>query len=108
MEKQKLNPAVVYILSVLGFLCCCIGGIGFIPSGIAYFMANSQLNKAKADPENYEGMQGMNTAKIVALVVLIINVLYLLFTLYRIYTIGWDELMEQSQEMMDQWQQQNQ
>jgi len=102
MEKQKLNPVVVYILSVLGFLCCCIGGVGFIPSGIAYFMATSQLKKASADPENYEGMEGMNTAKIVALVVLIINVLYFLYTIYNIYTIGWDEIMEQWTQAIEQ------
>jgi amino acid transporter len=102
MEKQKLNPTVVYILSVLGFLCCCIGGVGFIPSGIAFFMANSQLKKAAADPEGYEGMEGMNTAKIVALVVLIINVLYLLYTIYNIYTIGWDQIMEQWNQAIEQ------
>lgn len=107
MEKQKLNPTVIYILSVLGFLCCCIGGLGFIPSAIAYFMANSQLKNAAADPESYDGINAMNTAKIIALVVLIINILYLLLTVYRIYTVGWDELMEQSQQMMEQWQQQN-
>lgn len=105
MEKQKLNPAVVYILSVLGFLCCCIGGIGFIPSGIAYFMANSKLKQAQADPDNYEGMEGMNTAKIIALVVLIINVLYLLYTIYQIYTVGWDEIMERWNEAYQQAQQ---
>ncbi len=102
MEKQKLNPTVVYILSVLGFLCCCIGGVGFIPSGIAYFMANSQLQKAAADPESYEGMEGMNTAKIVALVVLIINVLYLVYSIYNIYTVGWDQIMEQWNQAIEQ------
>ena len=31
MEKQNLNSTVIYVLAVLGFLCCCFGGIGIIP-----------------------------------------------------------------------------
>lgn len=104
MEKQKLNSTLIYVLSGIGLLCCCIGGIGFIPALIAFLIANSKLREAKANPEEYENIQGMDTAKIVAMVILIINILYLLFTVYRIYTIGWDELMEQSQQMMEEWQ----
>ncbi|OUR99025.1 hypothetical protein A9Q86_13230 [Flavobacteriales bacterium 33_180_T64] len=96
MEQQKLNPAIVYVLAVVGFLCCCIGGIGFIFAGIAYFIAQSKLKQAAASPQDYDqsSVKAMNTAKIVAMVVLIINVLYLLLTVYRIYTIGWDELTD--------------
>ncbi len=104
MEKQKLNSTIVYVLSILGFLCCCFGGLGFILAGIAFYIAHSKLKEAYANPEDYDNIEGMKTAKIVALVVLCINVIYLLFTIYRIYTIGWDEIMEQSQMMMDQWQ----
>ncbi|MBR9914489.1 MAG: hypothetical protein GYB32_06620 [Algicola sp.] len=108
MEQQKLNPAIVYVLAVIGFLCCCFGGLGFIFAGIAFFIAQSKLKEAYANPENYDqsSVKAMNTAKIVAMVVLIINVLYLLLTIYRIYTVGWDELMLQSEEMMEQWQNQ--
>lgn len=107
MEKQKLNPAIVYVLAIIGLLCCCFGGLGVLLSGPAYFVANSGLKKASLNPDDYDqaSVRAMNTAKIIALVILIINVLYLLWTIYRIYTIGWDELMEQSQEMMEQWQQ---
>jgi len=103
MEQKKLNPTVVYVLSVLGFLCCCFGGIGFIFSGIAYFIAQDKMKAVQNEPDDYEpnSVKAMNTAKIVALVMLIINILYLCYTIYRIYTIGWDELMERSQEMMD-------
>jgi len=24
--KKKLNPTLIYVLSILGFLCCCVGG----------------------------------------------------------------------------------
>ncbi|MDD7887007.1 CCC motif membrane protein [Flavivirga sp. 57AJ16] len=106
MEQQKLNPVIVYILAILGFLCCCIGGLGFILAGIALIIATSKLKAAKLNPENYDpnSIKAMNTAKIVALVILIINLLYFIYTIYTIYAIGWDELMQRSQEMMEQWQ----
>ena len=107
MEQQKLNPTIVYVLSIIGLLCCCIAGSGVLLAGPAFFIAQSGLKKAIADPDNYDqaSVKAMKTAKIIALVVLIINAIYLIVTIYRIYTVGWDEMMRQSQEMMDQWQQ---
>lgn len=107
MEQQKLNPAIVYVLAILGLLCCCFGGLGIILAAPAFFIAQSGLKKASLNPDDYDqsSVKAMNTAKIVALVILVINVIYLLMTIYRIYTVGWDELMLQSQEMMEQWQQ---
>ncbi|GGH47936.1 Interferon-induced transmembrane protein [Mangrovimonas yunxiaonensis] len=109
MEQQKLNPTLVYVLSILGLLCCCFGGLGFILAGIAFFVAKSNLKKAQLAPESYDpgSVKAMNTAKIVALIILAINVLYFVATIYRIATVGWDEIMEQSQQMMEQWQQQS-
>ncbi len=104
MEKQKLNATIVYVLAILGFLCCCFGGLGFIFAGIAYFMAQSKLKEAYANPENYENIEGMKTAKIIALVVLIINLLFLIRVIYVISTVGWDVMMEQSREMIEQFQ----
>tara|TARA_R110002049_G_scaffold243233_2_gene416996 strand:- start:47 stop:376 length:330 start_codon:yes stop_codon:yes gene_type:complete len=107
MEQQKLNPAIVYVLAIIGLLCCCFGGLGVILAAPAFFIAQSGLKKASLNPEDYDqsSVKAMNTAKIVALIILLINVLYLIATIYRIYTVGWDELMLQSQEMMEQWQQ---
>lgn len=98
MEQQRLNPALVYVLAIIGLLCCCIGGIGFILAGAAFFIAQTQIKKATDNPEAYDmsSVKAMNTAKIIALVILIINVLYLIFTIYRIATIGWDNIMEES------------
>jgi len=106
MENQKLNPTLVYVLAILGLLCCCFGGLGFILAGIAFLIANSKLNAVKANPENYNqaSVKAMNTAKIVALVIVLINIAYLVFTIYRISTIGWDEIMEQSRQLMEQYQ----
>ncbi len=102
MEKQKLNSTIVYVLAILGFLCCCIGGVGFIFSGIAFYIAHTKLKEAYENPENYENIEGMKTAKIIALVVLIINILYLLRVIYVIYTVGWDEMIEPIREAMEQ------
>ena len=110
MEQQKLNPTLVYVLAILGLLCCCFGGLGFILSGIAFFIAYTKLNQVEANPDGFEpsSVKAMNTAKIVAMIILIINLLYFVMTIYRIYTVGWDEIMRQSQDMMEQWQMQNQ
>jgi len=102
MEKQKLNSTIVYVLAILGFLCCCLGGLGFILAGIAYFMAQSKLKEAYANPENYENIEGMKTAKIVALVVLIINLLYFIRVVYVISTVGWDEMIDPIREALEQ------
>ena len=108
MEQQKLSPTTVYVLSILSLLCCCFWGFGFIFAGIALYIAQSKLKQVQADPEDYEpnSVKAMNTAKIVAMVMLIINILYLCYALYKVYSIGWDELMERSREIMQQWQSQ--
>ena len=103
MEKQQLSPTIVYVLAIIGLLCCCIGGIGFIPAGIAFFIANSKLKEAQANPESFDNISAMNTAKTVAMIILIINIAYLAMTIYRISTVGWDEMMEQSRQMMEQY-----
>jgi hypothetical protein len=102
MEQQKLNPTLVYVLAILGLLCCCFGGLGFILAGIAFYIAQSKLKEAQLNPENFDAssIKAMDTAKIVALVILIINLLYLVMTIYRISTVGLDEIMIQTQEMM--------
>lgn len=101
MEKQQLNPTLVYVLAIVGLFCCCIGGAGFIPAGIAFFIATSKLKEVQANPENFDNVSAMNTAKTVAMVILIINVAYLAWTIYQISNVGWDELMEQSRQMME-------
>jgi hypothetical protein len=97
MEKERLNPALVYVLAIIGLLCCCIGGIGFVLAGAAFFIAQTQIKKATENPEAYDltSVKAMNTAKIVALVILIINILMLIRTIYVISTVGWDEMSEQ-------------
>ncbi|WP_223033519.1 CCC motif membrane protein [Hanstruepera marina] len=109
MEKQKLNPTLVYVLAIIGLLCCCFAGLGFILAGIAFFIAHSKLKQVQINPDDYEvsSVKAMNTAKTVALIILIINILYFFYAIYNIYAIGgWDAYMEQVQEMMEQMQNQ--
>ncbi|MFC5195836.1 CCC motif membrane protein [Bizionia hallyeonensis] len=108
MEKQRLNPTLVYVLAILGLLCCCVAGFGFILAGIAFFIAHSQIQKAQLNPDDYDlkSVNAMNTAKTVALVILIINILYLLWSIYQIISMGgWDAYMEQFDDAMKQFQQ---
>ena len=100
--KKSLNTTLIYILSILGLLCCCFGGLGFLLSGPAYLMANKKLKDAQLNPDDYEGnINAMETAKTVALVVLIINVLYLLYTIYSIATGDFNEVQEEWRKMME-------
>lgn len=102
-EKLEYEP-LIFILAILGFPLCCCAGIGFIPAGIAYFIANNELKKCYEREEPYTNQNGVYTGKIIALVVVVINILYLAYTAYAIYTIGWDVLMERSRVMMEQYQ----
>ena len=103
MEQQNLNTTIVYVLAILGFICCCFGGLGFILAGIAFYIAHNKLKEAELNPENYSNIPAMKTAKTITLVILIINLAYFGATIYRIYTIGWDGIMEQSRMMQEEW-----
>ena len=102
MERIYLKTTGIYVLSGLGLLCCCLGGVGIIFSGIAFYMAYSKLKDVELNPENYDNIKGMSDAKTVALVILIINALYLVYTIYHVATTDWDVMIEQSQEIIRQ------
>ncbi|ARN79325.1 hypothetical protein BST97_02025 [Nonlabens spongiae] len=74
---QKLNTTAVYILSVVGILCCCIG-LGTIAAIIALIIAINQLKKYEADPSLYSNGKAMKNAKVVAIISLIISVIGLI------------------------------
>ena len=79
--KKQLNTTLTYVLSIIGLLCCCIGGFGFLLSGPAFLIAHNKIKDAKQNPDDYEGnFNAMNTAKIVALIKSLIYFIY--FTIY--------------------------
>ncbi|MFH6605161.1 CCC motif membrane protein [Maribacter algicola] len=109
MEQQKLpNITIAIVLSILGFICCCIAGIpAILLGGIALFLLRNDENKYKLDPEGYSNFSQLKTAKIIAWIVLAIGILYLVMTIYNIQQMGgWDAYIEKAMEMSEQWQNQ--
>ena len=103
--KKSLNPTLVYVLSIIGLLCCCIAGSGIFLSAPAFYIAHTKVKNAQLNPDDYEGdINAMNTAKIIALVVLIINVIMIIRVIYVLSTNDWDAIMEQSRELMEEYQ----
>ncbi|KAB1153641.1 MULTISPECIES: CCC motif membrane protein [Tenacibaculum] len=102
MEKQ-FNPTIIYVLSIISFLCCCFGGLGVFLAAPAFIIANNKMKDAEANPEQYDAasLKAIKTAKTVALIALIINAVYLALTGYRLAT-GWDEMMEQINDIIEQ------
>ncbi len=101
MEKKQLNPTLVYILSILGFVCCCLGGA--ILSVPAYFIAHNKVKDAELNPDDYEGdLKAMKTAKTVALISAIIGVLVLVRIIYVLVTSDWDELRKSIDDAVEQ------
>ncbi|AIY13560.1 MULTISPECIES: CCC motif membrane protein [Cellulophaga] len=103
MEQQKLpNATMIIVLSIFGYLCCCLAGIGIIPSGIAFFMANKSQKIYEESPELYDNYGTIKTGKIVAIIALVLNVLMVIRWIYVIATGGFDTIQEQYDEMMRQ------
>ena len=100
--KKSLDTSLIYVLSILGLLCCCVGGTGVFLSGPAALIANKKIKDAKMNPDNYEGnLNGMETAKTVSIVIFIINVLYLIYTIYVITTLDFSEFQKELEKAME-------
>jgi hypothetical protein len=106
MEQQKLpNVTIVIVLAILSYLCCCLYGVpAIILSGIGLILIRNDERKYQENPEGYSNYKTLKTAKIMVIIGLVIGVLYLLWTIYQIQAMGgWDAMMEQSRELMEQW-----
>ncbi|OUS21663.1 hypothetical protein A9Q93_00280 [Nonlabens dokdonensis] len=98
---QKLNTTLVYILSIVGLICCCWPfGIAIIPTGIAFFIASKEMKKYEASPESYSNGDAMKTAKTVSLIIFILASLYLLYFIYGVATTPWDQVMSGYEDAM--------
>ena len=99
--KKQLNTTLIYVLSIIGLLCCCFSGLGLFLSGPAFLIAHNKVKDYEQNPDDYEGnINAMNSAKTVALIIMIINVLYLIYTLYILLTVGTDEFYSKWNEIM--------
>ncbi len=104
MEQQKLpNATLILILGIAGYLCCCFAGIGIIPAGIAFFLATKSEKIYKENPELYDNYKQIKTGKTVSLIALILCALMVIRFIYVITTSDWDAMMEQQQELLEQW-----
>ena len=104
MEQQKLpNGILIIVLGIFGYLCCCFAGLGVIPSAIAFYLATKSEKLYKENPELYDNYSQIKTGKIVALIALILCLLMIVRFVYVLTTSDWDVLMEQQQEIMEQW-----
>lgn len=100
--KKSLNTTLVYLLSIIGLLCCCFWGLGVFLSGPAYLIANKKIKDAQLNPDDYEGnINNMQTAKTVALIVLIINMLFFAWSIYSLATTDFSEIQQQWQKIME-------
>jgi len=72
---QKLNTTAVYILSIVGFLCCCVYGLGTVAAIIALVIASKELKKYNENQDQYSNGKAMKTAKTVAIVSLVISII---------------------------------
>jgi ABC-type antimicrobial peptide transport system permease subunit len=106
MEQQKLpNVTLALVLSILSFLCCCIGGIpGALVAAIAFFILRNDEKTYMANPELYSNYSQLKTAKTIAIIGMIIGVLYAAYVAYSISSMGgWDAYLEEVQRMSEQW-----
>lgn len=104
MEQQKLpNETLIIVLSIFGIVCCWCVGLGLIPAIIALVLALKAQKIYRANPENYSNFSTIKTGKILAIVGIVLGVYSLGSILYQFSTLGWDVMMEQSREMMEQY-----
>lgn len=79
---QKLNTTPVYILSVIGIICCCVYGLGTITAIIAIVLANKELKKYKAEPDAYSNGSAIKNARTFSIVSLFISFIGLAFIIW--------------------------
>ncbi|WP_299526640.1 CCC motif membrane protein [Winogradskyella sp.] len=81
---QKLNTTPVYILSIMGILCCCVYGLGTVTAIIAIVIASKELKKYNANPEDYSNGSAMKRARTFAIISLFISFIGLAFIIWTI------------------------
>ena len=79
---QKLNTTLVYILSIVGIMCCWVYGLGTVAAIIAIVIASKELKKYNANPEQFVNGPAMKTARTVSIVALFISFIGLALVIY--------------------------
>lgn len=81
---QKLNTTLVYILSVVGVICCWLYGLGTVAAIIAVIIAIKELKKHDENPELYSNGSAMKTAKTISIISLLISFIGLAFVIWTL------------------------
>lgn len=104
MEQQKLpNETAIIVLSIFGIVCCWCFGLGLIPSIIALVLALKAQKLYRENPEMYVNSSTIKTGKILAIIGIALGLYSIGSVIYQISTIGFDQMMEQSRELMEQY-----
>lgn len=104
---KKLNTTLIYVLSSISLLCCCLAGLGILLALPSFLIANKKLKDAVLNPEEYDAdeIKAMKTAKTFAMVALIINGLTFVYSAYDLATSDFDKIKEDFQNALDQYKQ---
>ena len=81
---QKLNTTLVYILSVVGLLCCCVYGLGTVAAIIAIVVATKEIKKYEANPDQFVNGKAMKSSRVFAIVSLFISFIGLAFVIWTL------------------------
>jgi hypothetical protein len=102
MEQQKLpNVTLILVLGIASILLCwCYGILGLILSVIGLILAMNSSKTYNANPQDYTNYTALKTAKIVSIIGLVLNILFIVFLIWFIMWIGWDVIMSQDQELI--------
>lgn len=104
MEQQKLpNETAIIVLSIFGIICCWCFGLGLIPSVIALVLAVNAQKLYRENPDMYTNSSTIKTGKILAIIGIVLGLYSIGSVIYQISTVGWEVMMEQSREMMEQY-----
>lgn len=104
MEQQKLpNETLIIILSIVGIVCCWCFGLGLIPSIIALVLALKSQKIYRENPENYSNFSTIKTGKILAIIGIALGLYSIGSLIYQVSTVGWDAIMDQSRQIMEQY-----
>lgn len=111
-EQKKLpNVTIAIVLPILGYLCCCFGGLpAILLGGGGMLILKKSYASLGEDASNAYNYKEWKTARILNIIALVLGVLMLIRWIYVIYTGGgwsefWSMVMEQYQEALEQSQQ---
>lgn len=102
MEQQKLpNSTLILVFGIISIVTfCCYGVIGLLFGVIALILAMNAIKTYKENPELYSNIGSVKTGRILAIIGIVLSLLTIAFFAWIISIIGWETLMTQDQELI--------